>query len=228
MKLRTQYKNWLYFLLIAALIIILISLIIFFIPEQSISIAILISPYFILLINYIVSQKKEERKSSKEKLALEKNIQHFFNNFIKWISKGQYFAKNQFNYAENYILKNFPKFEKYFGLAILETKELSAEERGRIAAAEEISGEYHHKYSIYILEGSYIIEYYIGSFSPYDYEIDIEIKETSHQKEKEKTPVKMIKEISDKMIKYVKDNFDFDLKKPPFLNRINYNKGKNL
>lgn len=227
MNLRNKYRNLLYIiLLLIALIFTSILVIIIILPDQSISLLFFISPYFILILNYVISQRKEEKKSLKEKLALEKDIQSFFNNFIKWISKGQYLGKNQFNYAENYILKNFNKFEKYFGLAKLETKELSAEEKGRIHALEEISGDFFHKYTIYVLEGTYVIEYLIGSYSPYDYEIAIEIKGFSLQKEKKKSNEEKTKEIIDKMIKYTKDNFDFDLKKPPFLNSDNYNKGK--
>lgn len=209
-NIKIEKIKYLFFLLI----LLSIFFVVIFISQEIISKLIILSPFLILLINYIITIEKEKREIKREKLELQREIQYFLKIFLKWIV-GKKSLRSQ---LEHYVLKNSVKFEKYFGMAILRIEELSAEEQNEYEKWKDT--EFIPLYVIYLLEGRYILDYYIEVSGPF---VDgyIEIKE-GNSYIGEDLPLNqkriLIKERMNKIIKemieYAKNEFKINLEKP--------------
>lgn len=180
-----------------------------FLQKEIVEKIFIVSPFIILWLSYIREKAKEKRRTEKDKIENQRDIQYFFNNFIKWI-EGE---KERSSYLENYVLRKFTKYERIFGISILKHKELSPDEYQHYEHLGEQSGFYPY-YVIYVLEGKYILDYTV-ELQGDEAEVDISFREPNIYKEdpmewvndKIKTRKDMIKDIID----YVREKHNIQL-----------------
>lgn len=163
-----------------------------FLQKEIVEKIFIVSPFIILWLSYIREKAKEKRRTEKDKIENQRDIQYFFKNFVRWIEGG----KERKSYLENYILGKFNKYERYFGISILRINELSPDEHEYITNLGNDSGVYPY-YVIYVLEGKYILDYTIEPFGN-ELEVNIGFREPGTYRGVEevvKTRKNMIKDI---------------------------------
>ncbi len=138
-----------------------------FLPKEIIEKLVIVIPFIILYLGYLREKTKENKRTKKDEIEKQKDVQYFFNNFIEWIKGG----RERSSYLENFVLTKFHKYERYFGISILKIDELSPDEREYyINIGKE--GDFILIYVIYVLEGKYILDY---SIEQQGYDVDVRI-----------------------------------------------------
>jgi len=188
---------------------IVMIILIVFLQKEIVEKIFIVSPFIILWLSYIREKAKEKRRTNKDEIEKQKNIQYFFKNFIEWIDGG----RERSSYLENFVLKKFNKYERIFGISILKIDELSPDEWERYTNLIE-DGDFSLYYKIYVLEGKYILEYSIEHYGP-DAEVHIDFIEPSTYKddpiERRKNEIKTRKNMINDIIEYVRKEHNLHL-----------------
>ena len=127
-----------------------------FLQKEIIEKLVIVIPFIILYLSYLREKLKEKRRTKKDEIEKQKNVQYFFKNFIEWIKGG----RERSSYLENFVLSKFTKYERYFGISILDIDKLSPDEWAYYTNLRKES-DFFFIYKIYVLEGKYILEYSI-------------------------------------------------------------------
>ncbi len=186
----------------------LISLIVF-LQKEIVENVFIISPFIILWLSFIREKAKEKRRTKKDDIEKHKDVQYFFKNFIEWIEGG----KERSSYLENFVLRKFAKYERFFGISILKIDELSPDEWEYYQNLRK-DGDFIFIYMIYVLGGKYILEYSIEHLG-YQTDVNINFKKPSTYKddykerinEERKTRKNMINDI----IEYIRKEHNLQL-----------------
>lgn len=182
---------------------------IIFLQKEIVEKIFIVSPFILLWISFILEKAKEKRRTKKDEIEKQKNIQYFFNNFIEWIDGG----KERSSYLEYYVLKKFNKYERYYGISILKIDDLSPDEWQNYNNLRQ-EGDFFFMYKIYVLEGKYILEYSIEHYGP-DSEVHIDfIKPKTYRddyEERKNEEMKTRKNMIDDIIGYVKKEHNIQL-----------------
>jgi len=191
---------------------VILIIIITFLQKEIVEKIFIVSPFLILWLSYIREKQKEERRTQKDEREKEENLQHFFDNFIGWIEGG----KERSSYLENYVLRNFAKYERFFRISILRINELSPDEREYYKKLGS-DGEVIPIYLIYVLGGRFILEYYVKPIGD-EFEVSIVFKKPQASNYKDikffsKKPMKqrITKLMKQEIIYHVRDNHGLSL-----------------
>lgn len=152
-------------LILVGFVALIISIV--FLQKEIVEKIFIVTPFIILWLSYIREKAKEKRRTKKDNVEKQKDIQYFFKNFIEWIG-GEIERKS---YLENYVLRKFPKYERIFGISILKHKELSPDEYQYYKHLGKQAGVFPY-YVIYVLEGKYILDYTVELYGD---EVDVDI-----------------------------------------------------
>lgn len=145
----------------------------------------IITPFLILWVTFIREKIIEKRTLRQKEIEKQKDIQYFFRNFIEWIVGG----KERSSYLENFVLRKFNKYEKYFGISILSLDKLAPDER-ELYKFRHSEDNYYLIYKIFVLEGKYILKYSIEHFTPLDMNVNINfIKPSTYNKDYKKLAI---------------------------------------
>ena len=195
-------------LILVGFVALIISIV--FLQKEIVEKIFIVTPFIILWLSYIREKAKEKRRTEKDKIENQRDIQYFFKNFIEWIKGG----RERSSYLENYVLKKFNKYERYFGISILNINELSPDEWQKYTKLREES-DFFFIYKIYVLEGKYILEYSIEHYGP-DAEVHIDfIKPETYKddyRERINKEIKTKKNMISDIIDYVRKEHEFELK----------------
>ena len=197
-------KNILIFLGFVTLIILIV-----FLQIETVEKIFIVTPFIILWLGYIREKAKEKRSTKKDVIEKQKDVQYFFKNFIEWINGG----KERSSYLEDFVLRKFNKYERYFGVSILKKKNLSPDEWAYYTNLEKESGAF-FIYKIYVLEGKYILEYSLEHYGP-DAEANINfVKPSTYRddyKERLNEETKVRKNMIKEIIEHVKKEHNIQL-----------------
>jgi len=201
-------------IILPILVLIGVIILIIFLQKEIVEKIFLISPFLILWLSYIREKEKEKRRTEKDKVEKQKDIQYFFEKLIEWIEGGE----ERSSYLENYIIKNTPKYQRIFGISLLKLGDLSPVEQFAYQESQDMTGR-SLVFLIFILEGKYIIQYsfeytefsikaYIRFAKPRILDGDSTKIESERIKMEEKAREDMIKDI----IEFVRKEHEFELK----------------
>ena len=188
---------------------VVMSILIVFLQIEFVERIYIVSPYIILWVSYIREKTKEKRTTKKDEIEKQKDVQYFFKNFIEWIKGG----RERSSYLENFVLRKFNKYERYFGISILNIEELSPDEWEYYTNLRK-EGDFILIYMIYVLEGKYILEYSIEQLG-YETVVFISFKKPNIDNEDpiewKKEEIKTRKNMINDIIDYVKKEHNLQL-----------------
>ncbi len=156
---------------------IIIIILIAFLQIEIVEKLFIVSPFIILWISSVLEKAKDKKRTKKDKIEKQKNVQYFFKNFIEWIKGG----RERSSYLENFVLRKFTKYERIFGISILKHEELTPDEYQYYKHLGEQSGVLPYLV-IYVLEGKYILDYTVEPLG-YGAELDIIFRKPNIYKE---------------------------------------------
>ncbi len=204
-------------LIVIGFVVLIISIIL--LQKEIVEKIFIVSPFMILWLSFMREKANQKRTTKKDEIEKQKDIQYFFKNFIEWIDGGL----ERSSYLENFVLRKFNKYEKYFGISILDVNKLSPDEREGYKFYSKESGRY-LIYKIFVLEGKYILEYIVEYESPLDMDISINfVKPHTYKddyeeriKKKKETKMKMINDIIEHVRKEHNIQLDYNIKELRF------------
>ena len=197
-------------LILIGFVALIISIV--FLQKEIVEKIFIVTPFIILWLSYIRETEKEKRRTKKDKVEKQTDIQYFFVKLIEWIEGGE----ERSSYLENYIIKNTPKYQRIFGISLLKLGDLSPVEQFAYQESQDMTGR-SLAFLIFILEGKYIIQYsyehtgiilkaYIRFAKPRILDGNNNKSETIKMEEKARE--NMIKDI----IEFVRKEHEFELK----------------
>ena len=166
-------------LILIGFVALIISII--FLQKDIVEKIFIISPFAILWLSFTRENANQKRTIKKDEIEKQKDIQYFFKNFIEWIDGGE----ERSSYLENFVLRKFNKYEKYFGISILDVDKLSPDEREENKFYSKESGHF-LIYKIFVLEGKYILNLSIEYNTPLDMDISFSFQKPYTYKKNDK------------------------------------------